>query len=355
MLGKSQTQLSPYLKGEANERRNVQYVAQRIRQIMGTNHNRLDYIVATHVHADHVCYAWRGGIWALLENHGFTVGRLIDRDAGVWQDADGDDRYDDGEVTWRNAGTTSGTAGHWLAYVTNPTNATQLHRETAVAGSTTQIDLGPGVTVTVVESDAEGVMMADGLRTVAGDHTTEADRPSENDYSITLKVSFGSLDYVTGGDTDGAYDTGYGGYTYNNVETVISPRIGRVEILRANHHGSGHSTNQTYVDTLNPDVSIISCGTNTYGHPEQTILDQLQATSVVYLTAQGDQNRNYANAVIVDGDILIRSRDGINYTVNGTAYVASGDRTLREQILERIAQIDRELDEPRDLAERLPQ
>jgi glyoxylase-like metal-dependent hydrolase (beta-lactamase superfamily II) len=50
---------------------------------MGANYKRLDYIVATHLHADHIGYVGRGGIWALIENHGFKVGTLIDRDAGV--------------------------------------------------------------------------------------------------------------------------------------------------------------------------------------------------------------------------------------------------------------------------------
>jgi len=58
-------------------------VAQKIHQVMGANYNRLDYIVATHLHSDHIGYFERGGIWALIENHGFTVGMLIDRDAGV--------------------------------------------------------------------------------------------------------------------------------------------------------------------------------------------------------------------------------------------------------------------------------
>ena len=110
--------------------------------------------------------------------------------------------------------------------------ASRLNRQTPIVGSTSQINLGQGVTVTVVQSDAQGVMMQDGQTPVTGDHTGETNPPSENDYSITLKVSYGSLDYVTGGDTDGDYDTSGYGYTYNDVESVIAPRIGQVEILR---------------------------------------------------------------------------------------------------------------------------
>jgi hypothetical protein len=72
-----------------NSTQGAKAVAQKIHQVMGSNYNRLDYIVATHLHADHIGYFGRGGIWALIENHGFTVGTLIDRDAGVWSDANG--------------------------------------------------------------------------------------------------------------------------------------------------------------------------------------------------------------------------------------------------------------------------
>jgi len=244
-----------------------------------------------------------------------------------------------------------------LAYVTSPANAARLNRETAIVGSTSQINLGHGVTVTVVESDAQGVRMEDGQTAVAGDHTEETNPPSENDYSITLKVSFGSLDYVTGGDTDGEYETSGYRYTYNDVESVIAPRIGRVEVLHANHHGSAHSTNQVYVNTLDPDVSLISCGDNSYGHPDQDTLNRLLATSMVYLTERGEPNRNYGSAVIVDDDIVIRSSNGVNYTVNGNAYVASDPQPqlpLKQRILDQIAVLERELAVLRALAQQLP-
>ncbi|PWB74001.1 MAG: hypothetical protein C3F07_08595, partial [Anaerolineales bacterium] len=51
--------------------------------------------------------------------------------------------------------------------------------------------------------------------------------------------------------------------------------------------------------------------------------DRLLATGDVYLTNMCDTTRNYGAAVIVNGDILIQSSDGVNYTVDGTAYVAS--------------------------------
>ena len=47
------------------------------------------------------------------------------------------------------------------------------------------------------------------------------------------------------------------------------------------------------------------------------------ATGDVYLTNLCDTTRNYGAAVIVNGDIILQSTDGVNYTINGVGYVAS--------------------------------
>jgi len=177
--------------------------------------------------------------------------------------------------------------------------------------------------VEIVQVDGDGVMLVDGVTPIQGDHTNDPVPPSENDYSIGLKIRFGLIDYATAGDSDGEYATSQWGYTYNDVETILAPRFGQVDILRANHHGSGHSTNQFYVDALNPDAAAISCGNNTYGHPGQGVIDRLLGTGDLYLTNMCDATRNYGTAVIVGGDIIILSTDGINYTIDGNAYVAS--------------------------------
>lgn len=307
-----------------NSGKGAAYIAAKLREVMGSDFNHLDYIVPSHLHLDHIGYAGYGGIWGLLETQGYTVGKLVDRDAGVWVDGNGDGLCDPNtEIVWHNAGTLSGTAGNWLCYATNPANAGKLHREIATLGSTSQIDLGGGVIVQVVGVDAIGAVLADGVTPVGGNHTAEATPPSENDYSVGLRIRYGQFDYLTAGDTDGEYAVSSYGYTYNDIEKVIAPRIGQVDMLRANHHGSGHSSNAAYLATLDPTVSLISCGANSYGHPDQATLDRLLATSDVYLTNLCDTTRNYGASVIVNGDIVVQSGDGLTYTVNGRAYLAT--------------------------------
>lgn len=94
-----------------------------------------------------------------------------------------------------------------------------------------------------------------------------------------------------------------------------------------------------------------------YGHPDQDSLNRLLATSTVYLTEQGDAGRNYGSAIIVDDDIVIRSSDGVNYTVDSNTYVAADHpsiSSLKQQILDQIAVLERELAALRALAQQLP-
>jgi len=303
-------------------------IAQKIRAITGGS--TIDVGVLSHLHLDHIGYAGYGGFWGLIENEGITFNKIIDRDAGVWVDGSGGGIVDglcdpDLEIVWNNAGTQSGTARNWLCYATNPANSNIYPiREIAQLYSTTQIDPpDANAVVEIVQVDADGVTLADGVTPLQGDHTNDPTPPSENDYSIGLKIRYGQIDYATAGDSDGEYNTSQFGYTYNDVESVLAPRFGVVDVMRANHHGSGHSTSQTYVDVLNPDVSFISCGNNSYGHPDQVVLDRLLLTGDVYLTNLCDTTRDYGASVIVNGDIILRSTDGVNYTINGVAYVAS--------------------------------
>lgn len=303
-------------------------VASKIQAILGTD--TIDVGVLSHHHLDHIGYAGYGGFWGLIETYGISFDKVVDRDAGIWVDGLDSSTPDglcdaDNEIQWNNAGTVSGTSRNWICYATNSANTNIYNvRELADIGSTTQIDPpDSGALVQIIQSDAEDIYMADGTTPLTGDRTGMSTPPSENDYSIALYIQYGDIEYATAGDADGEYDTSSFGYTYNDVETLLASRYGRVDIMRANHHGSSHSTSQTYVDALDPDASAISCGNNSFGHPAQAVLDRLLATGDVYVTNTCDTTRNYGASVLVHGDIVIESTNGSNYTIDGVAYVAS--------------------------------
>ena len=333
------TLLIDVFEPSANTNLGATWVSSEIRRITGGEH--LDYVMATHWHLDHIGSAGSGGIWSLLEEQGISADVLIDRDGAVWEDDNSDGVCDeDTEIAWHNAGDTSGTGTKWACWATDPNSTGGQIRELAQIGSSTQIDLGisEGVTVTIVQVDAEGVMMLNGITPVAGDHTGEASPPSENDYSITIWLTWGKFDYVSGGDTDGVYADGYD-YVYNNVESDVAERIDQeVEVMHVNHHGSAHSTNADYVNTLDPTAAFYSVGsTNSYGHPDQTVLDRLYNNGTQqYFTQEGDPLRDYYDSVILDDNVVITVTAGLTYTIHGDVYLStdpSGGSTPRLPVI----------------------
>ena len=70
------------------------------------------------------------------------------------------------------------------------------------------------------------------------------------------------------------------------------------ELLVAGHHGSSSSTGQALLDTITPEMAIISVGYNTYGHPAQETLDRLAASNIqVYRTDRQGTVTVYAKEV----------------------------------------------------------
>lgn len=353
---------------------NASAVAAQIRNICGTGTApvALDYVMASHHHLDHIGYAkvpadteaYGNGLYQLLlpEDQGglgFTAGTVLDRDGGTWTDANGNGRCDVGtaaapepEVAWRNAGTTSQTARRFICWLYGP--AGQPDRA-AIEGRVVRLDnsmvwpsldLGGGAAAQVVMANAKGVMQADGSTPVSGDHTAASVPPSENDYSVGVRIAYGGYSYATAGDSDGEYATSTYGYTYNDVEAKLIAAMGDVETVRANHHGSGHSSSKAYLDALTPQTGVISCGTNSYGHPANRTLNAFRSVGAdIYLTNNpcdtddGTGPIDYAGTLNGNGTIHLATTGGgagyaIDYDTGSKTYVTgagsggtSGDAT----------------------------
>ena len=71
-----------------------------------------------------------------------------------------------------------------------------------------------------------------------------------------------------------------------NVEKNILEEynIKNIDILKVGHHGSKTSSNQCFIDKINPKYSIISVGwNNRYNHPNEEVIERL-VNSKVYRT-----------------------------------------------------------------------
>ena len=54
-----------------------------------------------------------------------------------------------------------------------------------------------------------------------------------------------------------------------------------IYVLKVGHHGSKTSSSKYFIDSINPKYSIISVGKNNrYGHPNDSVLDNLQDSKI---------------------------------------------------------------------------
>ncbi len=64
-----------------------------------------------------------------------------------------------------------------------------------------------------------------------------------------------------------------------------------ITVLKVAHHGSKYSNSQAWLDTLKPDIAVISCGEdNSYGHPHEEAVERIEEVgSAVWNTAECGQ------------------------------------------------------------------
>jgi competence protein ComEC len=116
-----------------------------------------------------------------------------------------------------------------------------------------------------------------------------------NEDSLVLLVEYGEFQALFAGDA---------GFP---AESMMAPRLRRVDLLKVGHHGSRGSTGDAWLGALAPTVAVISLGRNDYGHPAAATLERLRAHGV----AVHRTDREGTITVLSDGGrMTVRSRSG---------------------------------------------
>lgn len=115
-----------------------------------------------------------------------------------------------------------------------------------------------------------------------------------NDYSIVIKLTNGSNTFLLTGDAG----------IRSEEEMLANGEDLSADVLKIAHHGSTSASSDSFLDAVNPTYAVISVGKdNEYGHPNQQILQALNARNIeIYRTD-------------VQGTIVFTS-DGKNISVN---------------------------------------
>lgn len=104
-----------------------------------------------------------------------------------------------------------------------------------------------------------------------------------NDASIVGRLVYGNESFMLTGDATT--------YTENLIKWNESNQTLKSQVLKLGHHGSRTSSSLPWLESVNPDISIISVGKdNRYGHPHKDILERLKDLKIPYLATYDKGN-----------------------------------------------------------------
>lgn len=100
-----------------------------------------------------------------------------------------------------------------------------------------------------------------------------------NAYSMVLSLRYGEFDMLLTGDLEQGGELPVMSLLQNPdvwKDSIARPALD-YDVLKVPHHGSKYSTSVEFLNQLQPEVSLISCGKgNKYGHPHPELLQRLE-------------------------------------------------------------------------------
>ena len=124
---------------------------------------------------------------------------------------------------------------------------------------------------------------------------TDLSKFDENALSGAVKMSYGPFAYFAGGDLGGGTDFTQYPSPERDMETPVGKVCGKVNVLKANHHGCGDTTNASFLRDLQPAAVIIlsSHVLHPYGSTLARVIDPLawRADVDLYITSNLSQKK----------------------------------------------------------------
>lgn len=188
-------------------------------------YSMIDYVVATHPHADHI-----GGMTNVVESCNI------------------------GEIYMPRASTNTKTFENLLTSISDK----GMSINTAKAG---------------VEVYSDSSLKMEFLAPVSDSYD------DLNNYSAVLKITYGSNSFLFTGDAEDISENEMLAYDYSALSS---------DVLKVGHHGSDSSSTVEFLNAVQPQYAVLSCGQgNSYGHPHGEVIERLNAIGVhTYRTDQ---------------------------------------------------------------------
>lgn len=97
-----------------------------------------------------------------------------------------------------------------------------------------------------------------------------------NEYSLVAKLTVGGKSFLFTGDSSEQAE----------ADMIEAGEDLKADVLKIGHHGSSTATTKAFLQAVNPQVAVISCGKdNSYGHPHEETMQRLQEKAMtIYRT-----------------------------------------------------------------------
>lgn len=125
-------------------------------------------------------------------------------------------------------------------------------------------------------SAGDVVLLDDATRAVVLYPYKDTDAQSVNEASLVVRVEYNGHTALFTGDIGG------------QTETAVLTAAGPVDIYKAAHHGSKYSSYRLPLSALMPRYSVVSAGTNSFGHPHEWALSNLMNYSGEVIVTRND-------------------------------------------------------------------
>ncbi|WP_017417186.1 ComEC/Rec2 family competence protein [Clostridium tunisiense] len=183
-----------------------------IRYLHKQNIKKLDYVIATHPHEDHI-----GAMDDIISN--FTVDNFF----------------------------APKIASHNTDFLNLVTELSKKNKKINVSKSGLEFNINENTKLTFLSPQEDNY---DNL----------------NNYSTVIKLQFKQISFLFTGDSEKLIED----------ELIKGQADLAAQVLKIGHHGSKTSSSKNFVSRVNPTYAVISCGLgNDYGHPDKVTLNTL--------------------------------------------------------------------------------
>ncbi|MFI3214346.1 MAG: ComEC/Rec2 family competence protein [Eubacteriales bacterium] len=115
-----------------------------------------------------------------------------------------------------------------------------------------------------------------------------------NNYSVSILLTHGESTFIFTGDAEIEAEE-------DMLDTGISLQA---DVYQVGHHGSSSSSSEAFVEAIDPQWAVISCGEdNSYGHPHSEVLNRLRTNEIEVFRTD-------------EQGVIVATSDGENITWN---------------------------------------